>query len=419
MWDEIAPDAQAAHTREQLSRPVDLSPQSPGIFHNFGGGIGTYFMRSMAEAGRGLDLLGSVVPIAHDAIVGGTANQDQYFKEHDDVFGRAVDYWTPKPGEVGAAGEVLGSVSGNLLQFTTNPVLALNTAQMGVSEDLVKQGVNAPAAVGAGTLASLGLVAGIKIPIAGKTLAQRVATGVAGNVGQGVAQAAATHTLLKAAGAPEQVAAQFDPWDLKARTIDTLMGAAFGVAAHIGAPKQEFTQQQKDALMLVNQARHLEDASSPGRPATEADLTKTVAATRQAIDQMLRGEPVQVEGLVRDVAIESDPSKRAQHAEAATVIDEALPKPSNPIEAPKMMDTTEPQTPDVSGNPSPQDGALPAPQFPDTVRLPSGEFDPKTGEPTTMSANDYIAKAHAELADAKSRGAELFRAAAGCLLGSL
>jgi len=418
MWDEITPDAQAAHTREQLSRPVDLSAPAPGVFHNLAGGAGTYFMRSMAEAGRGLDLLGSVIPVAHDAIVGGTSNQEQYFKEHDDVFGRAVDYWTPKPGEVGAAGEVLGSVSGNLLQFATNPVLALNTAQMGTSEDLVKQGVSAQAAVGVGELASLGLVAGIKIPIVGKTLAQRVATGVAGNVGQGVAQAAASRLYLNAAGAPEQVAAQFDPWDLKARTIDTLMGAAFGVAAHIGAPKQEFTQQQKDALMLVNQARHLEEASSPGRPATEADLTKTVAATREAIDQILRGEPVAVDNLARDVTIEPDAAKQAQHAEAAAVIDEALPKPAKPIEAPKMMDAVEPP-PDVPGQAKPRDGAAPAPQFPDTVRLPSGEFDPKTGEPTTVSANDYIAKAHAELADAKARGAELFRAAAGCLLGSL
>jgi len=452
MWDEIAPDAQAARTRQQLAQPVDLSPPPAGVFDNAISGAGRYFMRSMAEAGRGLSMAAAAVPVLADKIVGddnfsGKPLADQYFKLHDETFNSAVDHWTPKPGEVGVAGEVLGSLAGNMVQFFANPALALNTAQMSTGEDLVRQGVDPYVAAGAGNIAALGTAAGIKIPIVGNTLGQRVAAGVVGNVAQGMATSAATSALLKTSGAPEQVAAQFDPFDLKARSIDAMMGAVFGVSAHIGAPKQELTQSQKDALLLVNQARHIEDASTPGRPATEADLTKTVTATRAAIDQMLRGDPVAVEGLLREVVTEPDAAKQAMRSEIEAVVKNDLPKPAERIEIEPMQSTTgdpatqaasdkapaptggagaaEPTAP-AGGVSEPRPGAAQAAgvdagvqKFDESVRLPTGEFNPKTGEPVTISANDYVAQAHAEAADAKARSVGLFQAAANCLLGGI
>lgn len=425
MWDEIAPDAQAARTRQQLYQPANPANAEAGVFDNFASGAGAYFMRGMAEAGRGLSMAVAALPVTAQAAIDkidpkGRVNDkrldDSYFRWHDEVFGNAVDHWTPKPGEVGAAGQVLGSVAAGVTQFVANPALAVTTAQMSTAEDLVRQGVDAHAALVAGDIAAISTIAGIKIPIVGKTLAQRIATGVAGNVGQGIAQAGATHALLGAegSGASPTVRAQFDPFDARARTIDALMGAAFGVAAHVGAPKGEMTPAQKDAVLLMNQARHLEDASLPGRPMTEADITTSVRATREAIDQMLRGEPVSVEETARGVGMEPDPARAQQHAEAAKVIEAEVPPPAKPIEPPQML---EPSKPTIDGM---LDEKAPArPTFDDAVRVPTGEFDAKTGEPTTMAANDFIARADAELQNAKMTGLDFFKTAASCLLGVL
>ena len=635
MWDEIAPDEQAARTRQQLAMPVQLAQPKAGVFNNVVSGTGSYFMRSMAEAGRGLSMAAAVVPIVADKLtagdnMSGESLTDSYFKWHDEMFNRAVDHWTPKPGEVGAAGEVLGGLGGGIVQFLANPALALNTAQMSTSEDLVRQGVDAKAAVGAGTIAAAGTAVGMKVPVAGKNLAQRVASGVAGNVAQSVVVAGSTQALLKGSGAPDQVAEQFNPWDLKGWTIDALLGAAFGVKEHMGVMADApMTQAQKDALLLLNQARHMDDIATPNRPAAPEDLNRGVTAVRTAIDQMLRGEPVAVEGLApkispRPLATEtpefkawfgdskvvgadgkplvvyhgtsadvsafdlsksgafgenfgrvaffsSDPAvagsyaarwmgsadfvaAKAAHeyalseyaqavlrngknapesqaakqaadaagnvAKAAANAVERMAAPSdganlipahlsmrNPLEVdahgkswasvneqainaaidgghdgviirnvvdsanttarqaatvyavfdPKQIksaignsgafdpsspsltdsrfanwadqiraavdemrrDTIQPPKMEAADIKPTADGAAPRPQFADDVKLPTGEFDPKTGAPVAVSANDYIARAHAELADVKARGVELMRVAAGCLLGGI
>lgn len=423
MWDELTPDAQAARTRQQLLQPVVPTNAEAGVFSNFLPGAGNYFMRSMAEAGRGLSMSAAAVPVALQAGIDaidpkGRINDkrldDSYFKWHDEVFGAAVDYWTPKAGEVGTAGQVLGSVAGGLTQFLASPALAVTTAQMSTGEDLVRAGVDPGAALVAGDIAALGTLVGIKLPVLGSTLAQRVATGVAGNVGQGAATAAATAAVLASpkANASPEVRAQFDPFDAKNRTIDALLGAAFGVAAHVGAPK--FTPSERDALLVLNQARHLEDASLPGRPATEADLTRSVAAVRQAIDQMLKGEPVSVDSARVEMA--ADPAREAQARAAARVIAEVVPEFQQPIKAPDMLPGEKPMGADGL---TPDAAAPSRPVFDESVRIPTGEFDPKTGDPTTISANDFIARADAELTRAKTNGADFLRAAAGCLLGSI
>jgi hypothetical protein len=274
--------------------PQTAAPEDVPLFKGLVSGTGNYFMRSMANAGRSISMAASVIPNVLDEFVGkdnlsGTSLTDQYYKMHDEVFGRAVDYWTPKPGEVGAAGMVMGELSGGIVQFLANPALLIGAQQIGAAEDLVRQGVPASAAVMAGEVAGLSTTAGIAIPIFGKNLGQRIATGIVGNVGLNVPEAMIKRDIVNAAvpGAGEQ----FDPWDMRARTVDLLMGAVFGAKAHLDARYEAGT---RDALMALNAARALEEGALPGRPATPDDITNAVERVKTAIDQMARGEPVTV-----------------------------------------------------------------------------------------------------------------------------
>lgn len=395
------------------------TPDPPGMFHNFWSSAGNYAMRGMAEAGRALSMAGAVVPVVADKLIGsdnrGESLTDRYFKAHDDYFGAAVDYWTPKPEEVGAAGQITGSLAAGIVQFLANPALVVGTSMLSTSEDLVRKGVPADAALVAGDVAGIATAAGIALPIFGKGLASRVATGAGGNLATNIPQAAITQQIVTAAGKPE-LAQDFNPWDVRARTVDVLLGAVFGAKAH-------FDARVRDAVMATNAARHIESASLPVRGANDAELTQAVDSTRLAIDQMSRGEAVNVPEQIKSAIGNSgrfDPNSgsltdplAAYGADMARLIDDAAPKATGTtIARPDMTAREVPpaaQTPDT-----PQ-----APQFPDSVKLPTNEFDPATGATKYVSANEAIAKARTDAADVKTRAADFMRVAATCLLGGV
>ena len=379
-------------------------PDPPGVFHNFWSSAGNYYMRGMAEAGRAVSMAAGAVPAVADKLIGGDNTgekfADRYFRWHDQTFGSAVDYWTPKPEDVGAAGQVVGSLAAGITQFLASPSLMVGTSQLSTAEDLVRKGVSADAAMVAGDIAGLANVAGIALPIFGKNLAQRMATGAVGNLATNIPQAAITQQIVKADGKP-QLAGEFDPWDVRARTVDVLLGAVFGAKAHVDA-------RISDALMASNAARHIEEASLPVAGRTDADVTKAVDSTRLAVEQMSRGEPVDVPRVeVRDTA-----PVDAYGSEMSKLVDENSPAKGEPFKTPDMLATAKPEP--VEGQPKSD-----VPQFPESVRLPTGEFDPATGMPKTAPASEVIARAQADAADLKTRAADFMRVAATCLLGGV
>ena len=424
---DFFPNEQSA-TMLAASRKPSLSPDA-GTWSNFLPGAATYGMRSLAEVGRAVDMAGSVFPIVADKLTGGTERQDTYFREHDDVMNNAVDYWTPRPGEVGTAGQIAGQLAGGLAQAVISPALLVGTAQLSSAEDLVRQGVDAGAANVVGDISGVGAALGLKLPFLGSTLASRVASGAGGNVAQGMATAAASRAVLNAAGNPLQ-AEQYNPLDLKARTLDALLGAAFGGMAHLSA---RFTPTDQAALLVANQARHMETTTLPGLPVSDADATMHVQALRQAIDQTLRGEPVNVDqvlqdahfvpdaGIARDRAVVVDELQR-QAAEAAPQGDVIQPlplrEPARGAEMPREAETL------------PTGEALPADTDPTSMKarriaaenpdlqIPSGEFAPD-GTPVMRRAADVLADSDRELAGAKATVPDLFKSAANCLLGVL
>lgn len=524
-------EAQALNT---IKAPT---PPTPGVFHNFASSAGNAFMRGLAETARAGSMAVAAAPVIVDALdprAGRSRERlaDRYFKWHDETFQSAVDHWTPRPEDVGAAGQIVGSLGAGLVQFLANPALMVGTAQLGTAEDLVRKGVDPGAALVAGDIAALSTVAGIGLPIFGRTLGQRIAAGTAGNFATNIPEAALKRAVVNAAGSPE-AAAQFDPWDVQARIVDVLMGAAFGAKVHMDA-------RTRDALMVMAAAKHMESAALPGR-GTDAELTQGVDNLRTAVDQMLRGEPVQVAQLrpppevtaaiELDSRIQSLQAQReelipaagniadrgdiaaarrelalleqnrpadseqaikelakslqqsegvsyktalskakklveqqvsdftAQQAtdrlnvldrelsrlqaerdrlpfsaslspiaaaarsvfggdvhparvEVADFIASELPVQPRPIQAPDMAAAV--PKPDIEGEPKPA-----GPRFADDLKLPTGEFDPATGEPKYASANDIVARATADADRVKATAQQLAETAAACLLGSV
>jgi hypothetical protein len=302
-----------------------------GAFDNFFSGAGRYAMQGLAKTGRAIDMLGAVAPIIEDKISGGTEAQDRYFKEHDEVFNRAVDYWTPKPGEVGVAGEVVGQLLGTLPQVIASPGLTIASTQLSTAEDLVRKGIDADKAQAAGAVQAAGLGLGIWVPILGKTLAQRMLLGGAGfNVAQGVATRGATAALLDGTAAE----GDFKALDASGIALDALLGLAFGGLAHIRPEMraegeawakrlEDWSAKLKptdvDALVAMRQAQHLSADSMPGRPVDIVDQDAHVQRIRQAIDDLAAGRPVDVEGMPA-ARFEPDPVRKAQDEQIAAAI---------------------------------------------------------------------------------------------------
>lgn len=423
---DFFPNEQGA-TLLNAARKPSTTPE-PGVFDNFASGAGQYTMRSLAEAGRAVSMAGAVVPIALDAMVGddnfsGKSLTDRYFETHDEVFNSAVDYWTPKPGEVGTAGQVAGQLAGGVMQAIVSPALLVGTTQLSAAEDLVRSGVDSATAQVVGGIQGASMAVGLKLPYLGQTLATRVLSGAGGNLVQGTAGALASSEVLKAEGYDKQ-AEQYNPWDLRARALDVMLGAAFGGLAHIDAKGKlqeppKLTPTDEAALLVANQARHLEDVTPQGRPATDADATMHADAMRQAIDQVLRGEQVTVDDIVRDMRMVPDEAQYQQRAEimaeAQRIAEQVA--PFDPI-VPKM-EPTRPLADNIpmEGDPASIQARRFASEQPD-LTIPTNRAD-ADGNPVTMRAADAIALADAEVAHAQATAANLFKTAANCLLGAL
>jgi len=295
--------------RDMLSSMQPVQEPEAGAFTGFIKGTGMATMRGFAKMGRAIDMAGAIGPIAQDAITGGTAAQEKYFKEHDDVFNHAVDYWTPKPNEVGTAGEVVGGLLSALPAIIAAPELAVGSAGLDTAEDLARQGVSPTKAIAAGATQAAGLGLGIWMPILGQNGWQRIVIGGAGfNAAQGAATRGITSKILEDTPAEGQYKA-LDPTSV---TLDVLLGAAFGSIAHLSPAQRQhgaealgklkdWAQSLKpsdvDALATLREAQHLNVDSAAGKLETPKDIEAHVTRMRTGLDQVLRDEPVEVSTL--------------------------------------------------------------------------------------------------------------------------
>ena len=294
---------------ERLTALPPVQNVDPGMFDGFVRGTGLATMKGFAKAARAVDLLGSVGPIVQDAFTGGTEAQDKYFAEHDAVFGRAVDYWTPRSNEIGMAGEVMGGLMSVLPQVIASPGLAVATTQLGTAEDLANVGVTTGKAQIVGAVQGLTLGTGIWMPILGKNLWQRAVIGGAGfNLAQGTVARGVSGAILEGTPAAEM----FKAFDGEAMTLDVLMGLAFGGLVHYsptqraqGAKAWESIEgwarnlnpSDKAAIVTLREAQHLNLDSTPGKPVSDVDIEAHVNRMRASIDQLATDQPVNVEDI--------------------------------------------------------------------------------------------------------------------------
>lgn len=459
------------YERETAERMNSLAPMlqpEGGAFDGFVRGTGQYTMRGFAQAGRAVSLAASTVPIALDAFTDGTELQDKYFRFHDEVFGEAVDYWTPRPGEVGVAGQIAGTLLSTLPLVIASPAAAVGAVQLSTAEDLARAGVSPGKAQAVGAVQSVGLGLGIYMPIFGQSLWQRMLLGGAGfNVVQGAAMRGASDVILR--GTPAE--GQYEAFDGTALTLDVLLGLGFGAITHLSPAQraqgaetwrrltdwgQSLKADDVEALATLRQAQHANVDSLPGRPAEGADVDAHRARVRTAVEQLLRDEPVNVadlpEGRYRPVPerfAEAEVRARQLLAEAERVrVAEGLPKPPEPETTPARAAELEPEQTSATPAPDAEPATLltrlreriqsllapeaPAPaaraeptdpvareaqrfvdENPDALLVTGHDPD---GRPITRPVREVLAETRAEVERARA-DAKLFEVAAGCLLG--
>jgi hypothetical protein len=426
--------------------PKTSLPES-SVWDGFARGTGTSAMQTFAKAGRAASMALAPAAMAVDAFGDGTEMQDRFFRWHDDVFGEAVNHWTPAPGEVGVAGQITGQLLATLPMVIAAPSAAVAATGLGTAEDLVRKGVDPAPAVATGVVQAAGLGLGIYVPILGQTLAQRVLLGGAGfNVFQGAATRAASEVILEGTKAE----GDFKAFDPTALTLDVLLGSAFGAIAHvspsaraqgaqfyerISAWSKSLKPSDVDGLLVMRQAQHLNADSLPGRPVSPEDMGNHAARTRRAIEQLARDKPVDVSDLPAG-KFEADEPRLTEMAarandmvRAAEEVRKAEGLPSVPeTEAPPARVSAEPPPPRGEGErpggaEAKGEGEPPAPEVIEARRFADerGDLDitvgrDADGNPIKMKLKKMLDDSDREVKLAQE-DAKLFEVAAACMLG--
>lgn len=304
-------DTAAATGIEDGQQPPSDSWADADSYKGTGSSIAQGIMREGIEktAQKGA-LVMSVAPILGDKIYSAitgeeeTRGQDWYFKNVVDPTTDAIDYFVPDPETTGHSAQVLGSLAGGFSQLAAGgAVNMVSNAFSGTTLDLTKQGVDLDTAMKVGGVQSgATALAFTLLPGYGATLAKQIATGAGINLGTSMVAAEASNRVLDGNGY-EQPAEQFNPWDVEARVIDTVMGAAFGGQNHFG---MKFSRQQKDALATAANFKSFAMDSAPGRPLSDADFNAHQTNMDMGMQHLLQDKPFD-DSMVRDAGFEQKP----------------------------------------------------------------------------------------------------------------
>lgn len=176
-------------------------------------------------------------------------------------------------------------------------------------QDLREQGVDAETARASAGLSGIAGAAGAFVPGGwGSTLASRLASGAAANVGFGVADRYLDHKILDDAGYHE-MADQQRTLDATQLLADSVLGLGFGGLAHLHAgagetrvnatptwtPTPREIPGVEDAALTANLALR-DRAAAPGVPVDPAAANAHSAAMEKATADLLQGNPVDVSG---------------------------------------------------------------------------------------------------------------------------
>jgi hypothetical protein len=303
----------------------------PGAFEGMLSGTGKGIMRGGARVGQFLGYAAAAPLALYERATDQEGRfTDPYFRGLDETANNAVDFWTPDARTTGIVGRVLGGLGEIALPLAAgggNPALLIGSQQVGITADLTREGVDPTTAVGVGAVQGAATALGFKIPVLGKNTAQRVFTSAVGNAGLNMATTFAQQKILEGAGY-NALAEQYDPLDVEGRTIDLLVGAAFGF---LPQGPRAMPRSDRNAVLAAANARHFQVDTAPGRPLDTAASVAHQRAMETAIEQLLRDEPVAVAPEVVNGNFEARPQRDEKETmEALREVLGDIPEPRAP-----------------------------------------------------------------------------------------
>lgn len=270
---------------------TDAPPEKPGMFDGALEATGSGIMRGGAKAADFLMTFLGKQPAMSEQQERTNELADTL---QDEQVKSAVDLWTPNANEVGKVGQVLGGFSEMVLPLLASagdPAILIGTNTLAAGKEQIDAGVDGTTASINGAITGASTYAGFKMPFLGKSLTAKMVSGALGNTAINAATTAAQREILQAGGY-DDLAQQYDPFDVEARTIDLLTGVAFGGVDYLGS--RAFTPSQVGAIAAAANAKHFQTDTAPGHPANLRDSVVHQEAMEASIEQLLAGESVAV-----------------------------------------------------------------------------------------------------------------------------
>ena len=188
-------------------------------------------------------------------------------------------------------------------------------------KELENQGIDPNTAATVGAIEGITQGAGVLLPAGvGGKLSTRLASGAGINVGVGVGQRGLTAKTLEDNGYKD-MASQYKMLDSAAIFTDAILGSFFG-AMHGEGARVEPLPSQVDAALAANNLHQLELDSAPGVPIDAATRNAHVDAMNLGMEQLLRGEPVDISGVMNDANFINRPLNPEVDAAYRELLDE-------------------------------------------------------------------------------------------------
>lgn len=252
-----------------------------------------------------------------------------------------AEFYRPDPQTTGFVGNTLFGAAdvltrvgaGNLLAPGAGLAIAAGTTGYERAADLEAQGVDPATAQLSGVLTGGSLVAMGGVSSFGSSTLTRVLSGAGSNVAFGAATRGLDSALLEASGYHAQ--AEQQKWsDGAAILADTIIGGAFHLLprAHAEAP---IPADQVDAALTAKSSQNVSDLA-PGVPADPRSASAHVDALDTAQAQLLDGQPVAVDPVVRDATFVPRPEE-ASHPLPDAMVDAGVPAEAIHSAAPDIM----------------------------------------------------------------------------------
>lgn len=291
------------------------APTGPGVFRNAQAGLAGIpaglaggALATASYATDTNDVLGNTYA---DAIgYHGSMDDAPWNQQHrniEQIRRETADFYRPDPTTTGFVGQTLYGLTDVLSRVVaTNALLpgagvagAALTSGYERTADLEAEGVDQATAFGSGAITSGSLLAGGFGGTVGKTVALRVASGAGTNLAFGTGTRALDSALLQSNGYAAQ--AQQQKWnDAASISADLLIGGAFGFLPH-GAERAHIPADAVDAALTRKESDSVAQAA-PGVPVDARSSAAHADALDTAVGQMVDGQAVAVDHIVRDAS---------------------------------------------------------------------------------------------------------------------